>query len=636
MNGAGSSTIISGKLDITGSGSGAVAPNRLVVSNLKVTNGITIKPASAGSYYTLNTVEATNSGIDINSAAAVTDVQIYASTISNCSAAGVRVSSAVTTLDVCGCTIENNVDGFAIVAGLDISEKNITVHYNNILGNSNKAINHAGTGTLDAIENWFGSADATIVASKINGNVTYIPYIGIVDTPEITVGEDNIVHVDMTNVETASDATDLATQALDLAQSTTGGTDVAILTLILGAIETEDSTISNAIINTVQNRTDGTSISLTPEEIAENFSDIEGASSTNFDLIVADGTGVIELTDAITQYIAIVPGDPYTIDGTTLSVIYNEPVAGGEASMTVDDGNGNLTTYYKGDYITVDNQPFTILKFNSIVLGKVAEKPTGVRAYHQASTIYVVWDQINVSSGVTSYIIKETTGGSEWTVTPTSPGAPLPHRLLITTLDIAQDWTFTVTAVQQIGVDSFESESTTAQYTMDNAPCFPVGTRILTPTGYRTVETLRQGDLVTTAAGLTVPVTVYSRTIKAATKNTAPYVIAAHAFGQNAPATELRLSPLHAFQSRKGVWQIPRFAAAANVNVQQYGIGESVTYYHLECPNFFRDNLVVDGCVVESFAGEQVPKGLIVYTPSRRLGGYTRVSGVPTKKISHC
>jgi hypothetical protein len=130
-----------------------------------------------------------------------------------------------------------------------------------------------------------------------------------------------------------------------------------------------------------------------------------------------------------------------------------------------------------------------------------------------------------------------------------------------------------------------------------------------------------------TADGRAVPVKVYSTVVRNATTKTAPYIIPANAFGVNAPPAELRLSPMHAFQIRKGVWQTG----------QQYAIGEDVTYYHLECPNYFRDNLVANGCVVESFGARQAVGIKQVYTPCPRLGGYTRVSGSATKSnISHC
>lgn len=261
------------------------------------------------------------------------------------------------------------------------------------------------------------------------------------------------------------------------------------------------------------------------------------------------------------------------------------------------------------------------------VMGLGPDAPTGLRAYNQASTIYVEWDQVSASVGLTSYTV--TTPGHSWTVTPQ---AAAPNSLAITTLDVGQNWTFTVTAVK----GAVNSASATVQYAPANVPCFTVGTRILTPMGYRTVETLCDDDLVVTAAGLTVPVKVHSNTFKAIAKENAPYIIPAHAFGRNAPAAELRLSPLHAFQIRKGVWQSGR--TANNPNVKQYDIGKDVTYYHLECPNYFRDNLVVDGCVVESFAGKQVAEHSVVYTPCPRLGGFTRASGSgsSSSKASHC
>jgi hypothetical protein len=166
----------------------------------------------------------------------------------------------------------------------------------------------------------------------------------------------------------------------------------------------------------------------------------------------------------------------------------------------------------------------------------------------------------------------------------------------------------------------------------DTVPCFPLGTRILTPKGYKAVESLEQGSLVTTAANKQVPVKIYNRTIEVATSNTAPYLIPKHSFGFS-PVADLRLSPLHAFQIRKGVWQIPKYAALQNKEVKQYDMGKSVTYYHVECPNFFTDNLVVDGNAVESFGGNQI-KGLkTLYKYNEGLKGFTRASQ-PSKSLT--
>jgi YVTN family beta-propeller protein len=156
-------------------------------------------------------------------------------------------------------------------------------------------------------------------------------------------------------------------------------------------------------------------------------------------------------------------------------------------------------------------------------------------------------------------------------------------------------------------------------------PCFPAGTRILTASGYKAVETLTQGELVLTADGRQVPVKLYGKHLPVTTSVTAPYRVPRGTFGlQN----DLVLSPDHAFLIRKGVWMIPKRAALLSDRVEQIGVGSPVTYYHLECPSSLRDNLVVDGAVVESYGG----KGKSPYTYSESLKGYTRAAASSVKR----
>ena len=157
------------------------------------------------------------------------------------------------------------------------------------------------------------------------------------------------------------------------------------------------------------------------------------------------------------------------------------------------------------------------------------------------------------------------------------------------------------------------------------APCFPKGTRIQTASGYKAVETLAQNELVLTADGRPVPVKIYGKHLPVTTSATAPYKVPKGTFGlQN----DLVLSPDHAFQIRKGLWMLPKRAALLSDRVEQVGVGEPVTYYHLECPSYLRDNLVVDGAVVESYGG----KAKSPYTYSESLKGYTRSN--PIKNIT--
>ena len=151
---------------------------------------------------------------------------------------------------------------------------------------------------------------------------------------------------------------------------------------------------------------------------------------------------------------------------------------------------------------------------------------------------------------------------------------------------------------------------------------------IRVPGGEAAIETLKRGDLVTTADGRTVAIKGLYKTQVITTAETAPYLIPAGLYGKR----DLLLSPKHAIQIRKGVWNFPGFAARTNAAIRQVAVGESVEYYHLECPVFLRDNLVANGCIVESFGTLQIKHN--PYTYSARLGGFTREGSAATKHVS--
>jgi hypothetical protein len=159
--------------------------------------------------------------------------------------------------------------------------------------------------------------------------------------------------------------------------------------------------------------------------------------------------------------------------------------------------------------------------------------------------------------------------------------------------------------------------------------CFPAGAHILTPSGYRCVEDIHTDDSVLTSDARIVPVKVFSTTVKT-THDTAPYLIPKSVFGM---PNDLRLSPWHAFQIRKGLWMKPQTASELYKDVIQYDCGETITYYHFEAPNYFTDNLVSEGSIVESFAANQL-KGMTksMYTYNSRLKGYTRLA---SNTVSH-
>lgn len=157
-----------------------------------------------------------------------------------------------------------------------------------------------------------------------------------------------------------------------------------------------------------------------------------------------------------------------------------------------------------------------------------------------------------------------------------------------------------------------------------NVPCFPAGTRILTAEGYKVVESLTTEDRVQTADGRFVRPTLFKFSIAKATKETAPYKIAGGALGPSYPPTDLCLSPLHAVLDPTGMWHIPQLSAKDNDKLTQYGVGEPITYYHIECPDFYSDNLIAEGAVVESFKGRQGTRD-IVYEWVQELKGFRRL-----------
>uniref|UniRef100_A0A6C0DGR1 Fibronectin type-III domain-containing protein n=1 Tax=viral metagenome TaxID=1070528 RepID=A0A6C0DGR1_9ZZZZ len=309
----------------------------------------------------------------------------------------------------------------------------------------------------------------------------------------------------------------------------------------------------------------------------------------------------------------------YRVTSLTNFTYYTFAVTANKNSKSSSIGTGDATYYNSGN--AYDGPVYAIPNTTNSPTGSPPLHPTGVNAVAGIGDATITWTapQYHGNQPITRYIITSSPDNQTATWTNGSLSA------VVGNLRTGISYTFTVMARNANGNGPASSPSSS----IIGVQCFPEGTRITTQSGPVLVEDLKTGDLVLTADGRQVPVKVYYRTIETTTAHTAPYLISKKAYGLKA---DLKLSPLHAFQSRKGVWQIPKYAALSNPHVKQYGIGSSVTYYHLECPNFFTDNLVVDGCVVESFGNGQV-KGLkTLYKFNETLNGFTRASQVAVLK----
>lgn len=136
--------------------------------------------------------------------------------------------------------------------------------------------------------------------------------------------------------------------------------------------------------------------------------------------------------------------------------------------------------------------------------------------------------------------------------------------------------------------------------TVDNPLCLVKGTNILTPYGYKQIETLKNGDIVSTESKSVVIKKIHSIHYESTTKESAPYTIYKNALGPNCPPNDISVSGRHAIQLRPGFWEIPQEAANVNKRIVQEKRGSSVTYYHIELPDYASDNLIANGQIVES------------------------------------
>ncbi len=99
------------------------------------------------------------------------------------------------------------------------------------------------------------------------------------------------------------------------------------------------------------------------------------------------------------------------------------------------------------------------------------------------------------------------------------------------------------------------------------------------------------------------------------------------------PSAPLRLSATHKIQLTEGLWTSPEKAALTNSLVTQCEIGAPVTYYHIECANYLKDNIVTEGMIVESLGTTKATGGKSdIYAWNSRLNAYTRVGHMDSPK----
>jgi hypothetical protein len=133
-------------------------------------------------------------------------------------------------------------------------------------------------------------------------------------------------------------------------------------------------------------------------------------------------------------------------------------------------------------------------------------------------------------------------------------------------------------------------------------PCFAEGTRILTPDGERRVETLRDGDLITTARpdGVRAIRWLGYRTARREghprPNDIMPIRIQAGAFSDGIPARDLLLSPDHAVYAEGVLIPVKHLVNGTTIRQMQV---DSVTYWHVELDQ--HDIVLAEGLPTESY-----------------------------------
>ena len=122
------------------------------------------------------------------------------------------------------------------------------------------------------------------------------------------------------------------------------------------------------------------------------------------------------------------------------------------------------------------------------------------------------------------------------------------------------------------------------------AACFLGKAPVLTPSGYRRIDSLKVGDLVSTAEGESVPIQAVFIKSYTPSNTVNPFIIPKGKFGAT---MNLAISPDHLVQTAPG-----KMVKARSLGLEQKALTEPFNYYNIELPTY--ENMIVAGVTVES------------------------------------
>jgi len=160
-------------------------------------------------------------------------------------------------------------------------------------------------------------------------------------------------------------------------------------------------------------------------------------------------------------------------------------------------------------------------------------------------------------------------------------------------------YTVAMTATGYDGIGGVVTITFTLTISGDVA-CIVSGQRILTPNGYKLIENIYNGDIITTSQNKDVVAFNYTDKFEFTTDMTAPYIIPRDSIYPSYPPKDIFLSADHKIKTNYN-WVTPKELSKYNPVVRQINIGKPVTYYNIETPNYATDHLVLEGTTIASF-----------------------------------
>jgi len=215
------------------------------------------------------------------------------------------------------------------------------------------------------------------------------------------------------------------------------------------------------------------------------------------------------------------------------------------------------------------------------------------------ATVGVGFTYIVANDGV-SYVTAATLSGQPATMTSNITANVLSLFYTPTLGDVSSSpYTVSISATSAVGTTGVNSFNFTLNVS-SNVACIVSGQRILTPNGYKLIDNIYNGDIITTSLNKDVIAFNYKEEFKFTTNDSAPYIIPRDSIYPSYPPKDIFLSANHKIKTNYN-WVTPKELSKYNSDVRQINVGKPLTYYNIETPNYSTDHLVLEGTTIESF-----------------------------------